>query len=632
MENKPDLIVGVDFGMTCTGQGVAYMYLADLSAPVRYIQKWPGRRGANENKVPTVLVYEGSRLSSWGFSCEDATEQNSPGKTTREWFKTQLSPEYLQQIQMDEPETAPKSREEVKRWFKDFMSKLYGQVESQLKPLLPTSSWEDAKIEFIFSVPTTWKPYPTIEDFKIIIKQAGFGRERDHSVVIGLTEAEAAAVYTSKDQATKFQPGDVLLVCDAGGGTTDLSLLKVVGTHGEALTLTQLDVVHGADVGSAAIDADFQTFVTGILERANRTRRLPRPADEIAWEMARSRQFQNLKCEFGAPETNFPTFSIEIPKLGYDYVDRNLGISEGKLRFKKADFQKFFDRQINRMFQLIDQQLISPNAEPVSYLVLSGGLGNSDYVQARLRSRYEYREAGPQPNAVNVKLLVAPEPQLAVSKGLVVDRVQKIKSGKPVLGVRCCRSSFGMLCKEKYDKKRHIGRENITIDPLDKKMYVENTIVWFIKKNQPVSTDHPIVHNFHHKITPGDPRRVFPSTIVVSDSETPPNYLGDGDARKLCNVESDLSTADEKKFKEKNKHFWQLKQRHLVVHYLIKVLVGPADIRFQLWFDGQNFSADKPIKVEWAEVPNTPRRAMTPMMPVEMGNPQFINPDNMWKR
>lgn len=63
-----------------------------------------------------------------------------------------------------------------------------------------------------------------------------------------------------------------------------------------------------------------------------------------------------------------------------------------------------------------------------------------------------------------------------------MDRVQKIKSGKAVLGRRCCRSSYGILCKERYDKKRHVGRENLTTDPLDGKMYVENSIVWFIKK------------------------------------------------------------------------------------------------------------------------------------------------------
>jgi hypothetical protein len=65
---RPDLVVAIDFGMTCTyllstkaitvhlltqapGTGVAYCNVATGSDTVRHIQKWPGRTQANENKV-----------------------------------------------------------------------------------------------------------------------------------------------------------------------------------------------------------------------------------------------------------------------------------------------------------------------------------------------------------------------------------------------------------------------------------------------------------------------------------------------------------------------------------------------------------------------------------------------------
>jgi hypothetical protein len=57
--------------------------------------------------------------------------------------------------------------------------------------------WEDANIEFIFSVPTTWKTVPTVERFRSIIQRAGFGNHPNHRADIGLTEAEAAAVHTA---------------------------------------------------------------------------------------------------------------------------------------------------------------------------------------------------------------------------------------------------------------------------------------------------------------------------------------------------------------------------------------------------------------------------------------------------
>ena len=51
---------------------------------------------------------------------------------------------------------------------------------------------------------------------------------------------------------------------------------------------------------------------------------------------------------------------------------------------------------------------------------------------------------------------------------------------------------------------------------------------------------------------------------------------------KLCEVESDLSNVDEKKFKEKNKQFWKPGQPYYDVLYQVKVIIGSADLRFEL--------------------------------------------------
>ena len=320
-----------------TREGVAYSH-ADTTGPVRYIQNWPGRRGANEDKVPTTLVYDGERLSSWGFLCETRDEQYGDGKKLREWFKTLLNLERLEEYQEEDPEHAPQSMAEVRAWVTDYMVKLYQQIERTLKPKLANDNWEEARIEFLFSVPSTWKPYPTIEDFKEIIERSGFRKGKNHSIVVGLTEAEAAAVYTSRDRGMKFKEGDVLLICDAGGGTTDISLLQVVATAGQALTLKQLDVVFGANIGSSAIDAAFYTFAFNLLKAANATLELPAPPEELAWQMSKSRDFQNMKCEFGAPDTDFPTISIPVPRLGKEYVNSAVGISDGKLKIARYEW------------------------------------------------------------------------------------------------------------------------------------------------------------------------------------------------------------------------------------------------------------------------------------------------------
>jgi hypothetical protein len=82
-----------------------------------------------------------------------------------------------------------------------------------------------------------------------------------------------------------------------------------------------------------------------------------------------------------------------------------------------------------------------------------------------------------------MQVRVAPDPQLSVCKGLVADRLRKLKVGEGVLGWRCCRASYGLICKELHDKNnpKHIGR-GVERDPRDGKSYVPDCIDWFVEK------------------------------------------------------------------------------------------------------------------------------------------------------
>ncbi|OCK79537.1 hypothetical protein K432DRAFT_426449 [Lepidopterella palustris CBS 459.81] len=616
-DGKPHMVVGVDFGMTCTG--VSYANLSIGSSTVRWIQKWPGRSQANENKVPTILVYPlgQSEPSSWGFLSETAVELNSEDKEHKEWFKTYLDPYQLLQKQAKDPEAAPKSLAEVEKCYEDYFRKLYQCITHKLGHEISGASWEDARIEFIFSVPTTWAPNPTVENFRTIVNRAGFGTLTNHTVSIGLTEAEAAAVHVSTEASGIFRERDILLVCDAGGGTTDLSVLRVTDTQSQSISLEQLDVVFGETIGSAAIDYDFEKLVQSRLEQANSITSLPILPEEAAWEMMKSREFQNIKCDYGSPDDT-PLFSVRIPRLPSVYSVPEMRIKDGEMTFSREDLQKMFDRQIGKLFRLIDSQLSSlyrkfPD-EQVAHIVLSGGLGNSAYVQQQLRARYSNSVSAKLPNASTLQVRIAPDPQLAVCKGIVADRVRKLLTNKAVLGWRCCRASYGTICKVLYNKKNpeHFGKSTIK-DPLNNKLYITQAIAWFIKKGEAVSTDEPIIHNFVRRVTPGDPRRAFPTSIITSDIDAQfLPYQMNNDTRIICEIQSDLSGTDEKRFIEMNKRFWKFGKHYLKVEYQVRVIIGPADIRFELWFNNQKLSRDQPIRVEWVSAPAPPPAPISP--------------------
>ncbi|KAI9662318.1 MAG: hypothetical protein M1821_008485 [Bathelium mastoideum] len=632
--SKPDLVVGIDLGQTCTG--VSYVNLSSGADTVRWVQKWPGRAQACENKVPTVLVYPhgSTRPSSWGFLAESKMEQRQEYGSTKEWFKTLIDPDFFEKQQSVDPQNTPNSYSEVQGWCRDYLGLLYEHIKLKLSPELGSTAWEDAEIEFLFSVPTTWRPYPGVENFRSLIGQAGFEGPLNakHSVTIGLTEAEAAAVHTSTENAGVFRERDLLLICDAGGGTTDLSTLRVTDTAIGVLTLQQVDVVQGANVGSAAIDSDFMDFAENRLRDADQSQPLNLDIQETVYEMMKAREFQNIKCEHGAPDET-PMFSLVIPGLSHSYSNPAVNIERGEMLMSKEDLRRFFDKQLQKLFRSIDMQLQNLNRtlpdENVSYLVLSGGLSQSVYVQDQLKARYG-NGSDLHPNAQFIQVRIAPDPQLAVCKGLVADRLRKLNAGQSVIGWRCCRASYGIVCKEIYDKQNpgHVGRE-IKKDSRDGKTYVLRSVECAEnKKGEPVSIDSPIKHEFMRKVDLADSIRAFPTEVVVSYDEKDqlPHFAGpDTGVQRLCDIESDLSSADEDEFKKKNRHLWQFGHAYYQVKYQIKVLIGPADLRFELWFNGKKLSKDKPIKVEWA----SPTASSVPAL--QSPPPPLIHEDGILK-
>lgn len=104
----------------------------------------------------------------------------------------------------------------------------------------------------------------------------------------------------------------------------------------------------------------------------------------------------------------------------------------------------------------------------------------------------------PHPNAPRIRILKSQEPRLAVVKGLVIDRRQKVTSGAATLKTRMfvcqvhtnvqdadksrARASYGVLCRQLYDPNIHVGAE-VVLDQYNKKQkWAIMMIDWLIKK------------------------------------------------------------------------------------------------------------------------------------------------------
>ncbi|KAL9002314.1 MAG: hypothetical protein Q9188_004752 [Gyalolechia gomerana] len=595
-----DLIIGVDLGVA--------FFVPDKTDPerARLIQKWPGKEDKTENKVPTSLIYHDDKLQSWGFLCDSLDQPDHPDPKRHQYFKLWLDRPHLQEV-FAGTDDGP-SHDEVKRWFTDFLKKLYRHITRTFLNGPYATQWK-SKVSFVFSVPTTWKTRNVLSTYKECIQEAGFKSRKNHNFSIGLTEAEAAAIHTFRSKALNVKSKELILVCDAGGGTTDAAILEASGQHHKTPQLKQWGPDFGKPVGSVNIDKAFAALVQRRLEKAETSMPSiadddPEWAEKTAWQMSQDR-FQYHKCAFGTTEGTHEKFRMKVPDFSTSRKFPDAFIESKHMMFTRQDMEKLFDEQLEGIYSILDNQLnhlkSHKPSKQVDYLVLSGGLGSSVYVKKKLTERYTNKSR--YSNAKHLQIYTADDPQTAVVQGLVLNEAQQHETGNAVLKSRTSPASYGVLCKEPYDEEKHLGMA-LERDILDGKLYAIDVIHWFVKKGDPVSEDNPISYNFKRKLSPNTNlrRSDWESTVVISwkDRAYLPKALGD-EAAQLCTIKSDPSDLRLDDF-EKVGYFYNLVGvKFLVAKYKVQVNIEVADILFEVWCNDIKLSKDQRIQVQWKE-------------------------------
>jgi hypothetical protein len=140
------------------------------------------------NKTPSRLAYARgtSNVKSWGVFVEVGESSTE----LREYFKLHLDPDY-HEFRDNIPQ------EDAVRYYRDYLSCVHGHIARFFQKTSPR--WTEMRVEWDFSVPTTWKNAGMIRELTSIMREAGFGRDGPHhSCMVTLTEAEAAAVSAAR--------------------------------------------------------------------------------------------------------------------------------------------------------------------------------------------------------------------------------------------------------------------------------------------------------------------------------------------------------------------------------------------------------------------------------------------------
>ncbi|RTE84560.1 hypothetical protein BHE90_000855 [Fusarium euwallaceae] len=604
MNKQSDLLVSVDLGTTYTG--VAWM---TPRTPIQVVNDWPGSGDRGERKVPTKLVYnDDGTLSSWGFICEDDDEGPGSGKTRREFFKIFIDQDTLEAARQQGLSSAPRDTEEARKYLTDYLRQIYAHVEETVETQLGrrhTGGWRGMAVTFLFSVPTTWTNIAMVNTFKGVVRDAGFGTGGpSHVALVDLTEAEAASVATLKTSAVSFQKGHVFLTVDAGGGTTDLALMRITSTNAVSPQMAQVSGVRGIGIGSTLIDRAFIRLVAQRLAaNPDAVERLP---DDLATSMARSHHFKTVKHKFGEKVYMQQTFKIPMEGVAFDFNHPGLRVERGRMLFTKDEIQALFDVQIEGVMSRIKEQLDwmreKGMKDQVEYMVLAGGLGSSAYVRDTIQQQLV---GYPHPNARHAIVVPCQEPQLCVVRGLLLDQQQRFQTGSlPVLATRVARSSYGMVVMEPYDPAVHFD-EDVKTDKYDPKIkWARSQIEWLIRKGDAIDPNSSVIKSFKIKLDPGSTTRSWDAIIVMSNNEPHllPRSMKHAGAKKLCVVKSNLTGVQQDQMVlNKNRRSWYRKGSPFYhLQFDVHVIVAPADLRFELWFNGYRFSGNhEPIAVTW---------------------------------
>ncbi|KAI2741395.1 hypothetical protein DTO013E5_4559 [Penicillium roqueforti] len=557
-DERPKLIVGVDFGTTFSG--VAWG-LEDCPDDIELIQTWPGGGNITSQKVPTLCSYDDSRMQ-WGYQTNRSIH---PGKEQRLIQGVKL---LLDESQKFRYAPAADSHEIIKDMKKtptevagDYLGKLVGHAHDVLTRRFGTAL-QTMDLEYILTVPAVWS-----DKAKDLTMQAAQQAGISAANLRLLSEPEAAAVCAIRTiQPNTIAEDDCLIVCDAGGGTVDIITYRV--KQSDPLTFEEATKGTGAVCGSVMLDERFDALIKSIIEK-----QLHKPLPQSTARAARKYWQDYIKPGYTGPldDDEMCDVGYWVPVPGVSGIS-NIELSEGHLYLDRDQVKGIFDPIIKQIENLVAEQRTSVKVAGLSTkaIILVGGLGASGYLFKRLQAAFN-----------DIQIMQPPNAWSAVVRGAVI----RGQEGNQV-ETRIARCSYGISMKIKFNPEIHRADENLMWCPYEEVSQVHKRMRWYILKGNPVAESEPIRMGFYRVVGLGQPL-VFQDSLQFCQGNKAPETM-DSSVVNLCEVEADLSRIPRelftKKTNSKGNEFYH-------IDYDLVLTPTSASLLFDLQFNGVSYGS-----------------------------------------
>ncbi|KAG0124762.1 hypothetical protein HOY82DRAFT_617537 [Tuber indicum] len=580
MSNKRHrFVVGVDFGTTYSG--LAYIHTSNPDYKgIEVITSWPGRGNTNYDKVPTEISYSNNG-TTWGYDIpvsglrhgffKLALDANAAATKYDNPRLAASNPQSMERSYANIPLPAGKTAVEITT---DYLKMLYTHLMKTLSER-NIHALDNTPIQFVLTTPAIWS-HEAQNATSQAARDAGFTSRAGDTLTM-VSEPEAAASYCLKeiyhersDTCSPLEPGERVVICDAGGGTVDLITYTVEKVH-PRLSLYEAAIGSGGKCGSVAVDRAFLSLLESRIGPGFREW----PARKTAPQSSLMTTFDMAKKGFG---TTARTDFLRIP-VGYVRDDPENGIEDAELRLTVADMKGLFDPIVNQTISLLEQQVRDSNrldsTNKISTIFLVGGFGESGYL-------FEQVQAWAKRQSYSIRVINPTFCWSAVVRGAVLHGLEGI------VHTRKLKQHYGVIIAKRFEAGVH-DEEDSFVDPYYGTKYTRDNVEWLATKGDDASDEKVISIPCGVSFRPGDGQRVKLS-LVGCKFDSPPLSAKHWMVDTLGTVTCDVTTMPPSAFQVRRSGFFLFFQDPVSrASFSVDMKVGSADLELDLVYDGKSY-------------------------------------------
>jgi len=309
-------------------------------------------------------------------------------------------------------------------------------------------------------------------------------------------------------------------VCDAGGGTVDLAVYKIIGQMAN-LEIAEIAARSGANCGSLFLDLRFRELVKTLLAQH------PAHLDNasLAYFMHSFSETEKLHYAGIQDDENmfhFTCFNVEDPN------DPTVGLIDGQLSIPGALLRReVFDPVIEQVLTLIEDQL-SKVDQRVDAILLVGGFAASEYLKQRVEEQLRSR----------IRVIARPaDADTATLRGAARYGLAR----RPLVSSIIAPRSYIMKVKlpaeqEDWHKRPAYIRNNDAGFPI-----CENRLQYLVQKGAIIRKGQRLTTKFC-KFSQSIQDSFFVAVLYTSESDKIMRYNDEGETIELCKWTVDLSS------------------------------------------------------------------------------------------